>query len=99
LTNYTKDFRVKNGLVVDGSSITVAGNNVLTTISNLENLLNVNTSINILQDSDVLTYDNATSLWINKPVASSGNIDGGKATSVFGSVAMSPIQGGNAGSF
>ena len=39
MTTYTKDFRVKNGLVVEGATATVNGNEVLTTASDLGNLI------------------------------------------------------------
>lgn len=39
MTTYTKDFRVKNGLVVEGTTATVNGNEVLTTASDLSGLI------------------------------------------------------------
>lgn len=39
MTTQTKDFRVKNGLIVEGSSATVNGNQVLTTASDLSGLI------------------------------------------------------------
>jgi hypothetical protein len=39
-----KDFKVKNGLIVEGSSATVNGNQVLTTASSIDSLQDVNTS-------------------------------------------------------
>lgn len=39
MTTQTKDFRVKNGLIVEGNSATVNGNQVLTTASDLSGLI------------------------------------------------------------
>ena len=58
-----KDFKVKNGLVVQGSSATVAGNEVLTTASDLDDLFDVNAPTPA--DGDALVYDTATQKWIS----------------------------------
>jgi hypothetical protein len=57
-----KAFKVKNGLVVQGSSATVAGNEVLTTASSLDGLANVNAPTP--NDGDTLVYDVSTQTWI-----------------------------------
>jgi VCBS repeat-containing protein len=49
-----KDFRVKNGLVVEGSVATVNGNNVLTTASSINSLQDVD--LTNIQESDILVY-------------------------------------------
>jgi hypothetical protein len=51
------------------------------------------------EDNEVLTYETSSGLWKNKPAPSAGNIDGGKANSLFGGIASSPLQGGSAGTF
>jgi hypothetical protein len=51
------------------------------------------------EDNEVLTYETSSGLWKNKPAPSAGNIDGGKASSLYGGIASSPLQGGSAGTF
>ena len=60
-----KDFKIKNGLIVEGDSATVNGNDVLTTASFLDNLANVNAPNP--NDGDNLVYDTETETWI--PIA------------------------------
>ena len=57
-----KDFRVKNGLIVEGTTATVNGEDVLTTASNIEDLANVDTTG--VEDSQALVYDLATGKWV-----------------------------------
>jgi hypothetical protein len=45
MTTQNKDFRVKNGLVVEGNSATVNGNQVLTTASDLTGLVDAAVSL------------------------------------------------------
>jgi archaellum component FlaF (FlaF/FlaG flagellin family) len=68
VTTSSKDFKVKNGLVVQGSSATVAGNNILTTASDIEDLANVDTTG--LSDGDVLRYDGDLESWVPGQAAS-----------------------------
>lgn len=70
MTTENKDFRVKNGLVVQGTSATVNGNQVLTTASMLDSLANVDLSG--LNDGDVLSYDQASLSWKPKLVTGGG---------------------------
>ena len=56
-----KDFRIKNGLVVEGSSATVNGNQVLTTASSLDSLSDV--VITTPTTSQVLLYNGTN--WVN----------------------------------
>jgi hypothetical protein len=65
LATSDKDFKIKNGLIVEGDSATVNGNDVLTTISFLDNLANVNAPNP--NDGDNLVYDTETETWI--PIA------------------------------
>ena len=58
-----KDFKIKNGLIVEGDSATVNGNDVLTTASSIGDLDDI--SITTPADSQVLAYEAATSLWKN----------------------------------
>ncbi len=61
----SKDFKIKNGLIVEGVSATVNGNNVLTSASVLADLANVNAPTP--NDGDNLVYDVDTQTWI--PIA------------------------------
>ena len=54
-----KDFRVKNGLVVEGNSATVGGNDVLTDASSIDDLVDVNTSG--AANGQALIYNDTTS--------------------------------------
>ena len=58
-----KDFKIKNGLIVEGDSATVNGNDVLTSASSINELNDV--SISTPADSQVLVYEASTSLWKN----------------------------------
>jgi len=62
LATNDKDFKIKNGLVVQGATATVNGNDVLTTASDIEDLSNVNTTG--VADGNALVYDEDTSTWI-----------------------------------
>ena len=72
MTVDNKAFKVKNGLVVQGSSATVAGNEVLTTASDLDDLNNVNAPTPT--DGDALIYDADTQTWI--PAAGGAGSEG-----------------------
>jgi hypothetical protein len=65
LATSNKDFKIKNGLIVEGDSATINGNDVLTTASFLDNLANVNAPNP--NDGDNLVYDTETETWI--PIA------------------------------
>jgi len=65
LATSDKDFKIKNGLIVEGDSATVNGNEVLTTVSSLADLANVNAPNP--NDGDNLVYDVDTQTWI--PIA------------------------------
>ena len=82
----SKDFKIKNGLIVQGSSATVAGNQILTTASNLEDLANID--LTGLSDGDTLVYDATTSTWI--PGEAGG---GGSSVTVSDSAPTSPSSG------
>ena len=58
-----KDFKIKNGLIVEGDSATVNGNDVLTSASSIDDLNDV--SITTPENSQVLAYEAATALWKN----------------------------------
>lgn len=57
-----KDFRVKNGLIVEGATASVNGNSVLTEASALDALANID--ISGVSDGQSLIYDNGTGNWI-----------------------------------
>ena len=52
MTTSTKDFVVKNGLVVRGQSATVNGNEVLTTASDLNSLIDAGVSLGLSYPTD-----------------------------------------------
>jgi hypothetical protein len=60
LATNSKDFRVKNGLVVEGSTATVNGSSVLTASSSINALSDVNTPS--VSDGQVLIYQSGQ--WI-----------------------------------
>lgn len=63
-----RDFRVKNGIVVEGSTATVNGNNVLTTASSLDSLGDV--VITSATNGQVLKFNGTN--WINDTDATGG---------------------------
>ena len=63
LSTANKDFIIKNGLVVQGSSATISGNEVLTAASGIENLSGV--TISDPADGEVLYFDTSSETWIN----------------------------------
>ena len=69
-----KDFKIKNGLIVEGDSATVNGNDVLTSASSISDLSDV--TVFEAENSQVLAYESTTSLWknIDLPPASSVTI-------------------------
>jgi hypothetical protein len=68
MTTNSKDFRVKNGLVVEGTTATVDGQQILTTASSINDFLNV--SVGSVQDGDQLSFSTDSGLWV--PSNSSG---------------------------
>ena len=63
-----KDFRVKNGLVVEGSTATVNGSSVLTTASSIDSLSDVNSSS--ATNGQVLSFSSGQ--WIPSTVSGVG---------------------------
>ena len=59
----SKDFKIKNGLIVEGTSATVNGNNVLTSASLIDDLANVD--VTAANDGDTLVYDLDSETWIS----------------------------------
>jgi hypothetical protein len=73
LATSNKDFKIKNGLIVEGDSATVNGNDVLTTASDvltsastLDDLADV--SVPTPNDGDTLLYDSESDTWITAPI-------------------------------
>jgi hypothetical protein len=73
LATSDKDFKIKNGLIVEGDSATVNGNDVLTTASDvltsastLDDLANV--YVPTPNDGDTLLYDSESDTWITAPI-------------------------------
>ena len=77
-----KDFKIKNGLIVEGDSATVNGNEVLTSASSIDDLDDV--SITTPADTQVLAYEAATSLWKNV------NFSGGSSVIVSATAPTDP---------
>jgi hypothetical protein len=71
LATSNKDFRIKNGLIVEGANATVSGNEVLTSASSIDDLSDV--AITEPSNAQVLSYDAALSLWKNSTPASGGS--------------------------
>jgi hypothetical protein len=63
LATSNKDFKIKNGLIVEGDSATVNGNDVLTSASSIDELNDV--SIATPENNQVLAYEASTSSWKN----------------------------------
>ena len=61
-----KDFKIKNGLIVEGDSATVNGNDVLTSASVLDDLANVYAPTAF--DGDTLIYDSEAEVWTTAPI-------------------------------
>ena len=69
-----RDFRVKNGLVVEGTTATVFGNDILTTASSIDDLVDID--LTGIADGDTLVYSTTTQTWTPQPPgASSENYD------------------------
>jgi hypothetical protein len=73
LATSNKDFKIKNGLIVEGDSATVNGNDVLTTASDvltsastLDDLANV--YVPTPNDGDTLIYDLEAETWTTAPI-------------------------------
>lgn len=67
MTTSNKNFKVKNGLEVLGTSATVDGNEVLTVASSIDALANVDTTG--VSDGDAIVFNDATSTWIAAAIA------------------------------
>lgn len=67
MTTSNKNFKVKNGLEVLGTSATVDGNEVLTVASTIDALANVDTTG--VADGDAIVFNDATSTWIAAAIA------------------------------
>ena len=57
----SKDFKIKNGLIVEGATATVNGDNVITEASSVSDLSDVNTTG--AEDSQALVYNSGTGTW------------------------------------
>lgn len=81
-----KDFRIKNGLVVEGSTATINSNQILTTASSIDSLSDVNTQS--ATTGQVLTYSDGE--WIPTTVAGVG---GGGTMTVSSTAPLNPSVG------
>ena len=66
LATSNKDFKIKNGLIVEGDSATVNGKDVLTSSSFLDDLANV--YVPTPNDGDTLVYDSESDNWLTAPI-------------------------------
>lgn len=73
MSTSNKDFKIKNGLIVQGTTATVNGNDILTSASNLDDLANVNTTG--VADGNALVYDVDTSQWIPGEAAGGASVE------------------------
>lgn len=73
MTTSNKNFKVKNGLEVLGTSATVNGNEVLTIASSIDALANVDTSG--VSDGDAIVFNSATSTFIASAIAGGGKFE------------------------
>lgn len=83
-----KDFKIKNGLVVQGTTATVNGNDILTAASVLDDLANVNTTGVVNGNS--LVYNESVEAWV--PGSPSGG-GGGSSVTVSGTAPAFPNNG------
>jgi hypothetical protein len=88
LATNDKDFKIKNGLIVQGATATVNGNNVLTTASDIEDLSNVDTSG--VADGNALIYDSVSSTWIPGEAIGTG---GGGSYTISPTTPSDPSEG------
>lgn len=80
-----KDFKIKNGLIVQGATATVNGEDVLTTASSIDDLADINTTG--ISDGQALLYSDATSTFEpgNAPTGPTGPTGAtGSASTVTG---------------
>jgi hypothetical protein len=70
LTTSNKDFRVKNGLVVEGTTATVNNSNILTETSSINDLADVD--ISGAQDGYALVYNTTSQSWTAQEVEGGG---------------------------
>jgi hypothetical protein len=61
LATNNKDFRVKNGLIVEGTTATVFGNDILTEASSIDDLVDVDASG--AETGDTLVFDTSSNTW------------------------------------
>ena len=85
MTTSNKDFKIKNGLIVQGTTATVNGENILTSGSNIDDLANVNTTN--VANGNALVYNTDTGQWIP------GEAAGGASVTVDDSPPVSPGNG------
>ena len=71
MTTSNKNFKVKNGLEVLGTSATVDGNEVLTVASSIDALANVDTTG--VADGDAIVFNSATSTFIASAISGGAN--------------------------
>lgn len=71
-----KDFKIKNGLIVQGTTATVDGNDILTTASDISDFSNVD--LTGLQAGNTIVWNETSQTWF--PGAASGGTGGGNYT-------------------
>jgi hypothetical protein len=70
LATNSKDFKIKNGLIVEGATATVNGSDVITEASSVSDLSDVNTAG--AEDSQALVYNSETGTWVPGAAVGSG---------------------------
>lgn len=84
----SKDFKIKNGLIVQGATATVNGNDVITSASSISDLSDIDTSG--ATDLQALVYNAATSSWIPGTAVGGG---GGGSYTISATAPSSPSAG------
>lgn len=85
-----KDFRVKNGLIVEGTSATVNGNDVITSASSINELADVD--VTNASDTQALVFNAATGKWV-PGTATGGGGGGGGSYTISDTVPSAPSAG------
>jgi hypothetical protein len=89
LATENKDFRVKNGLIVEGTSATVNGNDVITSASSISDLSDIDTSG--ATNSQTLVYNASSGVWM--PGTAIGGGEGGGSYTISATAPSSPSAG------
>jgi len=89
LATDNKDFKVKNGLIVEGATASVNGNNVITEASSIDDLSDV--SVSGASNGQALVY--SSGVW--GPATVGGGVETGATTHITGPTAPSSPESGD----